>query len=173
MKGCPRRAGSGRDVLMCQSTSSEFERLSAAQSDRALVGGLAAPAGVKAGLIEGDGLLPDRDNVRVAFKAVAVLQVETLGGRGWQGRAVAAGLKCLHTSRGRCRDVPGGQHLGQLADRGDNAPGPSEVIRVREEMVHLTQLMSVPGGRCGVKTDMYCRFSSGARVSWMMPRGQT
>ena len=52
-------------------------------------------------------------------------------------------------------------------------PGPREVMSVCEETVHLTQLMSVPGGRCGVKIEMYCKFSSGARVSWTMPRGQT
>ena len=62
------------------------------------IGGLTAPAGVKAGLIEGDGVIMDRDDARVAFTAMAVLQVETRGGRGWHEGAVAAGLKCFYNA---------------------------------------------------------------------------
>jgi len=47
---------------------------------------------------------------------------------------------------------------------------PENILRLRHRPPgcladHLTQLMSVPGGRCGVKIEMYCKFSARARVS--------
>jgi len=42
-----------------------------------------------------------------------------------------------------------------------------------QRLTYLTQLMSVPGGRCGVKIDKYCRFASSALVAWTIPLGQT
>jgi hypothetical protein len=76
----------------------DFKHLPAPYPDEALVARLAATAGIKAGSIEGDGILSGGNDDRLSFKTVIVLQIETRGSARLHGLAAAADFRSRHGS---------------------------------------------------------------------------
>jgi hypothetical protein len=75
----------------------DFKHLAAPYPDGALVGRLAATARIKAGSIEGEGMLPGRNDGRRSFETMAILQIETCGSVRLHGPAATTDFRSRHT----------------------------------------------------------------------------